>query len=161
MANLYLMCGLPGSGKTTFIKEKLKKDWCGKIVHRDDIRKKYLKEGQDYFANEKKVRQEFYKTINDYLKQGYSVIADQTSLTLGARELIFKSIYEADNISCFWFDVDLETALERNEKRKGEKFAYVPPQELKKMARHMSVPSTKEGFLSVFRVDKDGNWNIV
>ena len=54
---LYVMIGVPGSGKSTFIKNnKKEKDI---YVSRDQIRFKYLKEGEPYFTHEKQVFKEF------------------------------------------------------------------------------------------------------
>ena len=53
MKKLYVMCGGPGSGKSTWIKKNLPtfKGYT-KVVSRDEIRFSLVKEGEEYFSKE-------------------------------------------------------------------------------------------------------------
>jgi len=53
MADVYIMCGCPGSGKTTWLKDHVKPG--SAIISRDAIRFSLLKEGEDYFSHEEEV----------------------------------------------------------------------------------------------------------
>ena len=63
MAILYIMCGVPGSGKSTWAREHLTDN--DVYVSRDDIRFSFLKEGDDYFSKEDMVWDTIVKSINE------------------------------------------------------------------------------------------------
>ena len=115
MADLILVCGCPGSGKTTWIKNNLTE----KDVHisRDKIRFSLIKEGEEYFSHENEVYQIFWNTINEKLKLGFNVFADQTNLTPKARKYLIDHIEGYDKLKIVWVDVPIEVALSRNENR--------------------------------------------
>ena len=52
MPKLYILCGPSGSGKTTWANTGDMQDVM--YVSRDEVRMRYLKEGEDYFSHEKK-----------------------------------------------------------------------------------------------------------
>ena len=84
MNKLFIMIGIPGSGKSTFAKQYLQDDDT-LYISRDDIRYSLLKEGDKYFKKEDEVFRKFGASIQDGLKKGYNVIADATHLTPQAR----------------------------------------------------------------------------
>lgn len=148
--NLILMCGIPGSGKSTLLKER-----CNGtkevVVSRDAIRFSRLHEKDEYFANEDEVWKEYITTLKLFLTDDSyeSVIADATHLNARAREKVLRPLEEilkTGNIDVYvlFVNVSLETALERNAKRKGR--ALVPESAIKNMHRSLQVPSEKEGY---------------
>ena len=58
---LYVMVGIPGSGKSTFINTHCQSDW--KIVSRDQVRFSIVREDEEYFSKEKKVFKTFIEEI--------------------------------------------------------------------------------------------------
>ena len=149
MADLILVCGCPGSGKTTWIKNNLTE----KDIHvsRDEIRFSLIKEGEEYFSHENEVYQIFWVTINEKLKLGFNVFADQTNLTPKARKYLINHIEGYDKLKIIWVDVPIEVALSRNENRKGT-LAYVPPKVIRNMRASFIPPSKAEGFDSITKV---------
>ena len=61
MATLYVLCGIPGSGKSHFCKNH-KDD--AVHVSRDAIRFALLEDDDDYFAHEDEVYEIFWEKIN-------------------------------------------------------------------------------------------------
>lgn len=148
MATLFILCGLPGSGKTTFCKNY------PEVVHisRDEIRFSLVKEGEPYFSKEKQVTRKFWKEINKNLSEGNSVFADQTSLTKKSRQLLMNHI-TVPNVKFICVEVNgnnLKMSLERNEKRVGTR-AYVSPEVIHSMSRDFEEPTCDEGFDEVLR----------
>lgn len=147
MADVYLLCGAPGSGKTYWAQHHIKP---GAVhISRDSIRFSLLKEGEDYFSHEKEVYQIFWDQINGALSDGRDVIVDQTSLTPKSRKYLIDHLTGYNTLNAIWIDTPLQTALERNEMRKG--LAYVPRGSIRKMYALFVEPSFDEGFDRIFR----------
>ena len=147
MNGVFLLCGLPGAGKSTLIKEYTYDENNAVAVSRDKIR---FSLDEAYFSHEDEVTKEFWKQINNYLKEGKIVFADQTSLTIRSRKYFLDHINEeCDFINIIWVDEPLETCLERNEMRKGTR-SYVPPDTIRRMATQFVKPSISEGFNTIY-----------
>ena len=155
MGELYVMIGIPGSGKSTYVKEYLKEylETClyktTKYVSRDDIRLKYLKEEDDHFARETEVYNEFIDEILDGFINYDCTIADATHLSKGSRAKLLGTLYKDIkdyNIKVIGIvmDSDPETCLERNSKRQGR--ALVPENIMKSMINAFTIPKKSEGF---------------
>lgn len=150
MADLYLMCGVPGAGKSTFLKKYVQNLPNVVIVSRDTIRFSIVKPNEEYFSHEDKVVDIFWKQINNALEEGKDVFADQTSLTIRARKWLLKHVHGYEHIIVIWIDENIQTCLERNEMRKGTR-AYVPKDIIRRMYEQFDKPSLNEGFYMIFR----------
>ena len=159
MANLYLMSGVPGSGKSTFLKDVKKNINC-KIVSRDEIRFSIIKPDEDYFSHEDEVLNIFWKEINEGLKAGIDVYADQTSLTPKARKYFLNHVTGYTYVTIIWIKESLNTCLERNELRRGTR-AYVPRAKLRRMYYQFIEPSIEEGFDYIFCYDGENNTKTI
>lgn len=153
--NLYLMCGIPGSGKSTFLKNRVHSP-TSIIISRDEIRFSLLKEGEDYFSHENEVTKIFWKRINEELDKGNNVFADQTSITPRSRKWLLKHIKRYNSANIIWVKASLETCLKRNEMRAGTKF-YVPPETIKQMHSNFVEPSPIEGFAVIYLYESENN----
>ena len=151
MADIYLMCGVPGSGKSTCLKNiELEKNSI--IISRDKIRYSIVKPEEDYFSHEDEVLKKFWEEINNALSAGLNVYIDQTSLTPKARKWLLQHIEGYNNAYIIWLDEELETCLERNELRAGTR-AYVPRSVICRMFAQFIPPSIDEGFDAIFKYD--------
>lgn len=155
MGELYIMIGIPGSGKTKYAKEYLKEylETClyrtTKYVSRDDIRLKYLKEEDDHFARETEVYNEFIDEILDGFINYDCTIADATHLSKGSRAKLLGTLYESIkdyriNVIGIVIDTAPSVCLERNARRLGR--ARVPDEQMKNMANAFTIPKKSEGF---------------
>lgn len=154
MADLYLMCGVPGAGKSTFLKKIV--DENSVIVSRDEIRFSIVKSDEDYFSHEDEVLNIFWKRINEALAAGKDVFVDQTSLTIKARKFLLRHVKGYTYANIIWINEDENTCLERNEKRKGTR-AYVPRSVIRRMYRQFIEPSLSEGFDYIFCYNSKDN----
>lgn len=146
---LYIMCGLPGSGKSTYAKNHCPQD--GAIVSRDAIRWKYIdkmkylrKEGNErqeyYMSKECRVHTEFVSTVVTKLQKHNTVFADATHLNFTSRERFMYEFSqfawhldaETFDIVFVFMDTNLETCISRNDKRKTEE--HCPNHILSQMA---------------------------
>jgi len=152
---LYISCGIPGSGKSTFLKKVAKKN--ESVISRDEIRFALLKKGEGYFSHEEEVFKHFVNIITDNINSGINVYADATHLNKISRKKLTNALLEAGcqpaDVQAIFFDVPIDICLERNEKRKGTR-AYVPEIIIRRMYNSLSYPIE---FSHVWIVDKDGN----
>ena len=150
------MCGVPGSGKSTFVKEHLE-DSCIHIS-RDVIRFSKLRDSEDYFSHEDEVFDDFIDFINNEILYGGhdNIYVDATHLNEKARNKVLDKLYLEDvDIYPINFYIPLNICLSRNELRKGDGRAYVPRSVIRRMYNSFQ-PATHdekhkyEGILNVF-----------
>ena len=156
---LWIMSGIPGSGKSTWIRNKVADSNDTAVwVSRDLIRFNLLEENDDYFAKENLVYDCFIEDIKTWLKDDevIDVYADATHLSVKGRAELIKKIAPFENleINCVYFNVPLEIALERNEQREGR--AKVPRGVIRRMYYSQVAPTCEEGFEKIFYVNEYG-----
>ena len=152
MAKLFLMCGIPGSGKSTWAKNHLHKN--AQYVSRDDIRFSYIAEGEEYFSREGEVWETFVKTINTNLELGYDTFADATHINPASRKKLLNQIKNYESVEAIFIDTPLSIALERNELRKDTE-RYVPRSVIRRMSSQLEEPTFLEGFSAIYVVRPD------
>lgn len=155
MADLYLMCGVPGAGKSTFLKNHIKEE-NSEIISRDAIRFSIVKPDEDYFSHEDEVLNIFWEQINKALAEGKDTFVDQTSLTPRARKWLLQHVEGYKYANLIWIDENLETCLKRNELRRGTR-AYVPRSVIRRMFSQFIEPSLDEGFDYIFHYNSEKN----
>ena len=143
---VYIMCGIPASGKSTWIHNWIFENQhdC-RYVSRDEIRFALLKDGEDYFSHEQEVFRKFVDRLGEGLNKGLDVIADATHLNSKSREKLLHALhtYCTDfNTICVCLETPLEACLERNSARTGR--AHVPEETLKDMHENLSWPQFGE-----------------
>ena len=141
--NLYILSGLPGSGKSTFAKKVLMQDKSKVYVSRDEIRFSMLDDSDAYFKNEKKVFDEFTLRIAEGLFQGHDVIADATHLNMSSRNKLINALlaFHAPfgKIFLIIMDTPLETCIDRQSMRDGRE--KVPQNVIENMAKNQNYAS--------------------
>jgi predicted kinase len=151
---LFMMVGAPGTGKSTFVLNNMKEDFI--YISRDEIRYSFLEEGDDYFAKERKVFNEFILRINEAIMwDDYpNIIIDATHLTKASRAKVLKRLATVDEIRAIVMTTPLEVALERNAKREGR--TRVPDDVIKSMYNSFELPTKEEGFDSIAYINENG-----
>ena len=147
--NFYVLCGIPGSGKSTW----LEKNAHGFAISRDAIRFKYITNAEDYFSKEPMVLKEFYADIKKYLDANESdVYADATHLSLKGRNELFKALGTSianHNVIALAFVANPRICIERSYKRTG--LSIVPAPVIMRMFKSYVMPNP----------DKETNFNEV
>lgn len=152
MANLNLICGIPGSGKSSWLQRYHYNDY---IVSRDDIRFSLLQEEDGYFDHEKEVFVKLCQTVDYYGAIGdKDVWVDQTSLNARSRGKLLRNIQKSsfDEINAYYILVPYDIAVKRNSNRKGRK--RVPNNVIGNMLKTFTIPSLDEGFDNVYQIEE-------
>ena len=140
---IYMLCGIPGSGKSTWAQEQvIKLEGKGIIISRDVIRFSMLGEDDAYFAHEDEVFNEFIRqaqeAIND--QEHTSIFIDATHLNEKNRNKVLSRLWRMDKdvVIGVYFDIPLEECLRRNALRTGR--ALVPETVIKNMYESLTKP---------------------
>lgn len=156
ISNVYIMCGLPGIGKSTWITNFKS---CNKVViSRDAIRFSILTKEDEYFSREDDVFYLFIREIRAHLasQNNLDIFIDATHLNKNSRKKLFNAIgknrLDKHNIIAVVFPNDLDKALKQNELRKGQGRAYVPRGVIRRMHEQFEFPTLEEGFNKIIEV---------
>lgn len=140
---LWLMCGVPGVGKSWFAKNQLMRPgWV--YISRDEIRFSIVKNEEEYFSHEKEVFRKFAERIAAALIWDTDdVVADATHLNWGSRRKLIQAIKQyafMENVQIIPVVVtaSLETCLKRNAMRTGREF--VPKGVIRRMSYQLTDP---------------------
>ena len=141
--NIYMLCGVPGSGKSTWAREQVVKlDGKGIIISRDVIRFSMLGDNDAYFAHEDEVFDEFIKEIQEAIndQEHTSIFIDATHLNEKNRNKVLSRVWRMkdDVVIGVYFDIPLEECLRRNAQRTGR--ALVPETVIKNMYESLTKP---------------------
>ena len=138
---LYIMVGLPGSGKS-HIAEELAKENNAVIYSMDDIRGKLCGDVEDQSRNDE-VFGIWVKKIRTALKHGQNVIADATNITKSGRRsflAMFDRIPHQTIAHVAYKEID-DCLIDNLDKPHP-----VPPDVIYRMASKFSYPTKAEGF---------------
>ncbi len=148
-ARLYVLTGIPGSGKSTYARQQL--GGCVR-VSLDDLRK--MMSGLDYHAEyEPMVIAAGKAVLTSLLAQanqlGFDVVLDATNVTRRwrAEAIALARRFGVEPRSVF-VDVPYEVAAQRN----AERGRVVPEEVLRRFHNQLEPPSLDEGFVEVIRV---------
>jgi predicted kinase len=158
MPTLYLMCGIPGAGKSTWAHNHMEKN--DRYVSRDEIRFSLVDEDEEYFSRETQVFEEFVRKINLNLSLGFNTFADATHINSASRRKLLKRINGYDKLEVIHIDTPLIVAYERNEKRKGTR-SYVPQSAIHRMYYQFEQPTFLEGFSTIYKITPDEKIQII
>lgn len=158
---LWLLAGIPGSGKSTWIRNH--KNFFAEdnaIISRDQIRFALLGENDDYFSKENEVWQQYVEKTIASLKSNTDTILDATHLNEGSRGKILRALghyIDGVEINAIVINTSLQKAIEQNNMREGR--AFVPETAIRNMFSNFSMPTFKEGFdnIYIYKQNKDKN----
>lgn len=143
MANLIILIGLPGAGKSTYATEYLedhieKSVWCS-----SDATRKDLYGDESVQGNPNEVFRVLHNKVAQYLRKGYDVIYDATNITRKSRKSIIslgKSLNATIHGVVVWAPVG--TCVQRDSTRDRTVGWYV----INKMLYKFEAPYYDEGF---------------
>lgn len=134
--NLYILIGLPGSGKSTYAK-----NLDGILVSSDYIRE-CLYGDESIQGNPKTIFSYMHEITKLNLLDNRNSIWDATSTSKKNRLDIINKYKDIANIVGVYFDVDIKECLYRNSNRTR----VVPQYVIERMNKDFEVPTVDEGF---------------
>lgn len=161
MSTLYLMVGIPASGKSTAAatilkngaalvsSDRLREEFFGdeKIQYTEEWLRAQGYDGADDvsskedFANTK-IFESAFQRCSEILARGMDVIMDSTACGRKTRKHILRKIRNADRTVCIVMAVSFAVCMQRNLSRKR----IVPAFFMERSARSFQFPSVDEGF---------------
>lgn len=155
MKKVWLMCGPAGSGKSTWVIERiLDTDYW---ASRDAVRFSLLGDNDNYFSKEKEVFNTWIKNIQNALEDDKikNIFIDATHLNKRSRDKVLNRL-DCSNVElcAVNFDISLEETLRRNSLREGR--AKVPDDVIKNMYNSFSPATLEEGFSAIYWVTEEG-----
>jgi len=153
MSKCYQLIGVPGSGKSTWIKDQI---WALglTIVSTDAFVEDYARaQGKTY----SEVFEEYMPTAVDLMakqvvfarEHGHTIIWDQTSTTVASRARKFRMLPDYEHIAVVFQTPDEEEHQRRLKTRPGK---VIPEAVLFDMVLNFEMPSEEEGFKEVWYV---------
>lgn len=157
MKTLYLLSGIPGSGKSTWAAKQIAAlepgtaDW----ISRDKLRFLLLEDEDEYFSHEDEVFDLFIQLINTGIRDSSvkTIIADATHLNSRSRHKTLSHLELNPDVEVInvVFDVPFEVCLKRNAQRTGR--ARVPDKVVKRMMFGFKMPNN--GYKTII-IDEKG-----
>ena len=148
MAKLYIMCGIPGSGKTTEANRLGNES--GRpfaVLSADDVRADLY--GDASVQGDGKIVFDILDNrVHKALMDGKDVYYDCTSLLAKWRCSVADRFQEAESVGVVWLDTPLEVCLARNSARSR----HVPVDVIIGMSKKFQRPSKNDGFTEIIRV---------
>ena len=150
-----MMCGLPGSGKSTIAKLLFTPN-CELVIHSSDDLREEMYGDTSIQGDNKALFAELHRRMHTDLVAGKTVIYDATNLTVATRKQALDAIRDID---CKKLAFVVTTPLDECIARNNARARVVPEDVIRRMASYFSVPTKDEGFddvvNDVFEVLKD------
>lgn len=142
--NLFLLCGAPGSGKSTWIHNNVKNAY---VISRDAIRFMMLSDNDKYFSKENKVFSTYVKRIQESIDSDETpedIYCDATHITKASRDKLLNALdlTNVKNVTVIVVRPSLAESLRRNELRTGRE--HVPRSVIRRMWYQFERPEEDE-----------------
>lgn len=153
---IYILVGLPGSGKSTWVSKKILEENLV-IVSTDDIieniaKEKNLTYSDVWESSIKHATKLSEKIFLNALYDGKSIVWDQTNMTAKKRKTILSKIQRDYKKVCVVFEAPLDVIKERLVKREKETGKRIPEFVLINMLKSYEEPNLSEGFDKIIKV---------
>ena len=141
---LYITVGLPGSGKSTYVKNFIK-DKDIEYLSSDSLRAVYGKSEEDQTVTPL-VFGHIKRKVDEFLKDGKNVLVDATSVNRKERsDYINTAKKYGAKVVAIVFKMDRQGLIDRNKKRGEQGGREVPTFVIDKMLAKFEEPSYSEG----------------
>jgi predicted kinase len=152
MSKVYVLVGVPGSGKSTWIKNQI---WAlgMPVISTDNFVEDYARQqGKTY----SEVFDEYMPTavslmaeqVVFYRDNGVDMIWDQTSTTVKSRKRKFDMLPDYEHIAVVFDTPEWKELKRRLDSREGK---HIPRKIVKSMIHNFEMPTEEEGYKEIWR----------
>ena len=147
MPKLYIMVGIPGSGKSTYAEKNLSQ--FATIFSSDKLRGELLGDENDQ-SNKDLIFRTLYDRVREHLLEGKNAVIDATNLNKAERSRVLENFKDIDNVErvAVFVNTPLDECLLRNSRRSR----VVPESVIRDFHSRLEKPSIDEGFSSIIEV---------
>lgn len=142
MATLYIMCGLPGAGKSTFTTSRPDLE----TVCMDRIRFELFGD-EAVQTNGRRVFEIAMARVKNALEAGRDCVFDGTNTTRRRRRALMQR-FSGVRFVCVWVATPLDLCIQRNAARTR----VVPVEVIKRYAQNFMTPDLSEGFAEILKI---------
>lgn len=146
---LYIMIGVPGSGKS-YVAHEMAESLNAVIHSSDDIREELFGDANVQSGNNE-VFALMHKRVKEDLIAGKNVIYDATNTRLKGRMNLFKMFGGDSKITAIRVKASLKTCLNRNAQRNR----VVPPDVIRRFYFQFEPPVMNEGWSEIIEVNNE------
>lgn len=152
---VFLLSGIPGSGKSTWVRKNLTptSEW----ISRDRVRFAIVSEDEEYFSHEDEVFDTFISYINQMIHDPNkdTIYIDATHLNKASRWKTLNKLHlnKVTELNSVCFTTPLDICQERNAKRTGREL--VPSNVIDKMFTSFTIPTPEEDFDHVYLINEN------
>lgn len=150
MPKCYQLIGVPGAGKSTWIKNQ---DWAKDCVivstdawvdrEAERVGKTYNEVFHDYMP---KAVEMMCIQVENARDKGLDIIWDQTSVSIKSRKKKFNMLRDYEHIAVVFKTPEMDELKRRLDSRPGKN---IPDQVIKSMMDNFEMPTTDEGFSEI------------
>ena len=152
---LYIMIGLPGSGKDTIAREIKDKDNLKNVLlSSDDIRTELF--GYEDQTKNGVVFEEMNKRCKEYLSKGFNVIYNATNLNKKRRIALINQMIKYADVEAILCIAPIGTIYERNFTRFER---HIPEDKIFQMFKTIDIPLKYEGYSKISYINTDERYN--
>lgn len=155
MACLFMLIGIPGSGKSTYCNNVLLKKYPNaKLIASDIVR------NENPHLKEEEIWPEIYRLCSSYLINGIDIIYDATNITPNVRKRFFDKLSELgaqDYEKIAYYFITNYTVCEKRVAIRNtlENERYLPVEVIKGYGEKIIAPSIEEGFKEIIVIDNN------
>ena len=151
MNKLYVLVGVPGSGKSTWVANQRWASECAYVstdmhveAYAKEQGKTYSEVFDEYMPQAIKLMAE---QVNQARKEGKDVVWDQTNTTIKSRAKKFKMLPDYEAVAVVFTTPDDEELRRRLKSRPGK---HIPQRVIYQMKEHWQDPTLEEGFKEIW-----------
>lgn len=143
--DLVVLCGIQGSGKSTWAKSLLRLKRCNPSNEVVLLSSDSYREVHPTWDNNQ-IFTELYKDLNEALRQGKDVVLDSTATTRKSRRKIFNALKFDCRKVCIIMNTPYQKCVERVEARNLKSDRQVPIEVIQLYYEAFEIPMYSEGF---------------